>query len=192
MGGSWTAGTRDGRWHAGIYAKTSEAKELFTPNHRLPSGHTGTRPHGREHKPLHPPSSAATPQHTTHDRGLLIGCFDALPPSQPRPNQHRVLQSTHHTPHCRRLLLGRCDALPPHLPIALEFGQTGRVHIEIPLLRLLSRPVRISIQGVALKLQVQSLQSALEAVPEPLVLYTEKSIRWSSAMSMNQMPKPLL
>lgn len=48
------------------------------------------------------------------------------------------------------------STLPVHLPVELERGQIGAVSIELPLLRLLSRPVRVVVEGVVLKLKLHS------------------------------------
>lgn len=42
------------------------------------------------------------------------------------------------------------------MPVTLEHGQIGSVQIDIPLLQLLSRPVRVVVEHVVLKLRIQS------------------------------------
>ena len=53
-------------------------------------------------------------------------------------------------------LVVKPGALPAHMPIALEYGRIGSLHIEVPLLRLLSRPIRVVVERVVLKLRLQS------------------------------------
>ena len=43
--------------------------------------------------------------------------------------------------------------LPGELPVALEAGVIGRVALEVPLLRLLSRPIRLRLEDVTLVLR---------------------------------------
>ena len=45
--------------------------------------------------------------------------------------------------------------MPDGVPLALECGLIGRLRIELPLLRILSRPVRVVVEDVTLVLRIE-------------------------------------
>ena len=45
--------------------------------------------------------------------------------------------------------------VPDGVPLALECGLIGRLRIELPLLRILSRPVRVVVEDVTLVLRIE-------------------------------------
>ena len=81
-------------------------------------------------------SASAVPQQARPSRA----CWHEAPEGHPPRNYPQVKPST---------------PVPDGVPLALECGLIGQLRIELPLLRILSRPVRVVVEDVTLVLRIE-------------------------------------